>query len=235
MTMNIATIISADWVETHLGRWLRKARWSNPDATLCLVLVSEDPVYLDKTHRVIGGFDRLITVPAGFATRQFYNEARMRLCGMLGVDEVLYCDADADILEDVSGVGKESDSGIMWVRSPVIRQEWSLLSQQLGYGRPDVMANNGLLYMRGNYDDKYRAACKKVKKVGTNPRVEGMMAFNVMLRDMEDGSHFQLKDEWSVIWTDYNRLVDAKIIQYCNDTGQSKRLRLEALQEAAGL
>ena len=230
--MNICTIASDGWVDGHLARWLRKVRGSNPGATLCLILVSDNLRLLEPTHAVVGGFDKVITVSEKEATRPFYNEVRMRLCGMFGVGEVLYCDCDADILGDVSGLeGLEKDKGVLWVKSPVIRNEWSVLCQQMGYGRPEFMANNGLLYLRKNYDAEYRDGVERVGRFGTNPRVAGMMAFNAML--MAGGvEHAQVGEDWSVVWTDVERLRTAKVVQWCNEHGQSRRMELEALWRA---
>lgn len=216
--MNICTILSENWLESHGMRWARYARKSNPAATLHLLTTGS----VDAYRHVYGMFDRVVHFPRSCEVREWYNEVRMEATDLLGVDEVLYCDADADILRDLSWVPDFAKSDLMWVRSPTVSQEFREICAARGW--KDWGANNGLLYLRKNLKAPYRERMEVMKKEGVTERLRGTYAFNWLVRDIESA---ELPYYTSVIWWDYANLCNAHVVQYCNDQGQNKRLQLE--------
>jgi len=112
-----------------------------------------------------------------------------------------------------------------------MHDEWKIVSQKCGYGWPEKEMNNGMLYLRGSFAEEYKAAVQKASGVSDSGRVLGTFAFNIMLQD-NPTLWAEASYDNSVIWWDSDKWLDAKSIQYCNDQGQSKRLRLEALYDA---
>ena len=72
----------------------------------------------------------------------------------------------------------------------------------------------------------YEDAQEQARVALSNPRVSGSIAFNLLIHDSgivwEEIPYCN-----SVIWWDSLALGDAKVIQWCNDKGQAKRLALE--------
>jgi hypothetical protein len=90
----------------------------------------------------------------------------------------------------------------------------------------DWEGNNGLLYMRRDFTADYVKAEESIKSL--TPRIAGTMVFNYMVRSMKEPFAI-LPDNMGIIWWDVERHVGAKVVQYCNDKGQAKRVMLEQL------
>jgi hypothetical protein len=218
----IITIATRDWIDGHLERWIRLAKSSNPGAWFGLVLVSDDAM---EGHPVIRDFDKVVRFDEKENCRDFYNVVRMGATRIFGVDEVMYCDCDADILEGLEGSEVDvSGADLMWTRSPTASIEWVEYAKRCGY-RDLVMANNNLLYLRRDFSEDYKRELEVVTVAGLSPRLRGTYAFNRLIRSGVKGE--ALPDCWNVIWWDSPKFLGAKVVQYCNDMGQAKRLELE--------
>jgi hypothetical protein len=228
--MNIVTIASSGWIRGHLKRWIRMARKNCPGAKLYGLI--PDMRVEGEDRKIIETLDGFKMFGKDNANRPWYNLVRMSATKILGLEEVLYCDCDADVAEDLGGIEKENDKKLGCVKSPAMHEEWVALAEKLGWGYAKEEMNNGLLYMRGDCEEPYLKAREEVDKIGVEPRIAGTLVFNVMLRRNPE-MWGELPYKYSVIFWDLLHLPNAKIIQYCNDRGQSKRLRLEALYEAA--
>jgi hypothetical protein len=230
--MNICTIATADWIDPHLARWLRYVK-ANAGAghKLHLILAADDAGLMTGEHPVVGQFDDVRAYSSATFTRPWCNEVRMGATTLFGVDEMLYLDADADVLGDLGEIPGlvGDDARLGWVLSPKAHTEWMNLSARL-YGRwPGWTANNCLLYLRDDFTDAYKAAVEKVDKHAPNPRIKGTFAFNAMLLEMGEGEHVRLPDEYGVCWWDADKWLGARVIQCVNDGGKDKRERLERL------
>ena len=220
--MNICTIITEDWIETHLERWVRYIRKNTKDAKLYLFLMCGKV----PNNPILGEFEKVETYDPKLFGRQWLNTVRMDACKTFGLDEVLYIDADADVLEDISGIPEIVKGNLACVRSPVMHQPWTRwLAEQGKGGVGQVEYNNGLIYMRGNFTEQYALAWEAADKYDWVPdRIKGTIAFNIMLMDTPFDT---LGAEYGTIWWDADKCINAKLIQYCNSEGQKKRVMLE--------
>jgi hypothetical protein len=178
------------------------------------------------SHPVLAQFDMVKQFDPSYDHREWYNEVRMSATSIFGVDEILYCDADADIIRDMSVVPLFSDKKLMWVRSSGVTQEWKEICAKEGW--QDFGANNGLLYLRKDWSVEYRKWMDKFRADKVSPRMLGTYAFNALIREYKD-DNVGLPYETSIIWWDYSSpaYLNAKCIQWCNSQGQAKRLALE--------
>ena len=234
--MNICTICTPDWISSHLARWFRHVRFSNPTADLYLIMPGTPD---DLSHPVVREFTQTHLVdPAevyshGQLSRPWVNEVRMSATELFDVDEMLYIDADCDVYGDMSRGWAESDKDLMWVRSPWPNAEWTQMAGQFGYsGAGDWVANNGLLYMRRSFKDEWASAWEKCGNTHRNSRVTGVLNFNVMLRDNPELWH-ELPKRYSVVWRDWEMyglipsMDDGERVmcmQWCNAEGQKKHV-----------
>lgn len=220
--MNIATIITEDWVDSHLVRFIRYAKRSVPDAKLFLYYCGEG---MDRKFPGLRKeFEGVCEIP--LEGRNQFNRIRMSATTDFGVDSILYCDADADIIADISRIPEEVEgSSLAFVESPALHKDWVKLCKDLG--KPEEAsweANNGLLWMTEDWGVRYEEAFKAVDGKA-NPRIVGTMAFNWMLRNNEGWA--RLPYQYGVIWWDSAMFKGAKVVQYCNDKGQAKRVAME--------
>ena len=219
--LNICTISNVDWLTKHAERWLRYARSSNPSAQLHLILVGEP----DAEGRTIAdAFDVVKQYDKNCDNREFFNIIRMSATTELEVPEILYCDLDSDILQSLAYVPEFCDKPLMWVRSPGVSEEWVQICKKEGW--QNWGANNGLLYLRKDYKEPYLKWMAKLKADKVSPRLLGTYSFNAMIRELKD-ENAELPYYTSVIFWDYRNLLDAKVVQFCNDKGQARRLSLE--------
>ena len=232
--MNICTISTFDWLDAHTARWLRKIRENVPSAQTHLFLPFQTMESL--TNEVVQGFDGVTTVTenkeGGY---RFFDTYRMGATTHMGADEVLYIDADADVLADISDIPSLSDKPLLYCASPVMNRDWFAVAQVMGYGVQGAMANNGLLYLREDFTERYNTAMEKTMAVVTpavlaaHPglnKTMGLCAFNVMLLDNPDIGA-ALPDGYGVVWHQPDKWAGAKVIQYCNERGQEKHKALE--------
>ena len=228
--MNLVTICTGDqpWL-THLERWFRYARLRCPKAKLHLLYAGDPRV---TTQGVIKEFDEVKVYDGSVATRPWFNEVRMDATEIFGVKEMVYIDADCDIMGDLSGVVGETEKDLGWCRSPWCHPRWTVLSDEMGYGRGEWSANNGFLLMRRSFKEEYAKARKKIEEEQKKSRIGGILVFNVMLRMYPELAE-ELPYEYSVIRSDYGTpqgieaLENAYTIQYCNQINQALRLNLE--------
>jgi hypothetical protein len=228
--MNICTICTGNqpWL-THLERWFRYAKISNPQAKLHLILAGSPELL---TQGIIKEFDDVKLYDPSVICRPWFNEVRMDATDIFGVDEMLYIDCDCDIHERLDDVMADSKLDLGYCRSPWIHPHWTHMSEELGYGAATYSANNGLLYMRRSFKKEYAEARARIEEVQKGSRIGGILVFNTMLR-MNPLLAYEIAYEYSVIWHDWAQvnnvpvLRTAKTIQYCSDQGQQKRLFLE--------
>ena len=234
--MNIVTIATeGEWVDIHAARWLRYVRKHVPDAVTCLILAGQSQELLHPNHPVVGAFDKVRVFPMREFDRPWCNRVRLEALDLFELDECLYLDCDADVLGDLSPIPAFSDKPLLWVRSPVIHQEWFNVCQRKGVGAPKLEANNCLLYMRQTFVAEYDKAAAEVDTLDVHPRIRGTIAFNVMLLNNPDASAM-LPDIYGSVrgegrtedGKDY-MLKAAVVVQYCADRGKQKREELEAL------
>jgi hypothetical protein len=222
MSLNLMTISTANWLESHCARWVRFVKKSNPDAKRYLVCISDDPNI--NEHPVVKQFDCVKVYTEKDNCRDFYNIVRMGATKIFDVPEIMYCDADADVLQDLSGIPAISDKRCLYCMSPTMSQEW------IDYCHANklelFMVNNGFLYMRGDMTFEYCECMDVVKAAGLSERMRGTYAFNLMVRKHAERC-FALPERISSIWWNAEELMDCKIAQYCNSRGQAKRLALE--------
>jgi hypothetical protein len=175
-------------------------------------------------------FKSIVYAHTESANRKWFNSVRMGATKAFGVDSILYLDCDADVLADVSPmVNAVTSAQIGAVLSPVMHVELGELASKLGWGAPEREWNNGLLWLQRDYTSDYEKAWDKAEASGVNrPRIPGTLAFNTMLHDLPVGEFVTVPSEYGVIWHDVASLGTARIVQYCNDFGQQKRLELEA-------
>ena len=221
---HLCTIITPDWVDAHLSRWLRYVKRNCPDTNLYLFYVggnidADFPTLRDQ-------FEAVEELPA--EGRAQFNRIRMSATTTFGVGAIGYLDADSDVLADISAIPElVGDSTLAFVDSPAIHKPWSDLCRKLGKGSDwsGWAGNNGLLYMTEDWGERYDKAVKAVEDTGISPRIIGTVAFNYMLRENEGWT--KLPYEFSTIWWDSEFFRNAKVIQYCNDNGQRKRVMME--------
>lgn len=225
--MRLVTICTEDWIDKHLVRWVRYARKNMPQAELYLFYSGSETGLL---HPVMKFFKAIRNYGLGLE-RRWFNEIRMKACGEFKVDEILYCDADADILRDVTDIQRVLDRPLLCVRSPAEHGDWQeiCIRNKWPLGKE---VNNGLLYMRRDFHKEYAEAEKEVAKYVAADRIRGTIVFNLMVH-----LHPELVGvvpyEYSTIWWDAKGLPGAKIVQYCSDKGQAKRMMLEQIHRAA--
>lgn len=217
--MNICTIITAGWVDKHLIRWKRYADKNLPTWKKYLIY-AEDWIG-DAESWVKDSFDGVKVIGAG--QRDLWNRCRMGATTLFGLDEVVYCDADADILAPLELQDIMGDATMGFVKSPAKHGDWVNICDKRGW--PSWEANNGFLYLKCDWTEEYDKAVESVKAECTSDRISGTMAFNWMLRNSEGWT--ELPYENSMIWWDVNNIIGARVVQYCNDQGQAKRLVLE--------
>ena len=231
--MNILTISTADWVGPHLERWVRRVKESNPGAMLGLLYVTGDGGEAAPSW-VRDEFFDVKVYPAGTFGRVWVNEVRMGACGIFGWESCIYCDADADIVGDLGGIaagGGGEGVELACCRSPVVHSAWWDIARKFDYEFPDRYYNNGLLWMARDWNEEWTAAVNKLVGVELPERIMGTLIFNVMLNE-NVGKWFELGKEYQAIWWEGVKLRAAKVVQYCNDGGQDKRVELERLRRA---
>lgn len=219
----ICTIITADWVDRHLVRWLRYAKQNCPDWSRYLYFCGPGAVEHPWLREEFAG---IIELPE--SDRPMFNRVRMGACADFGVDAIVYCDADADIIgniDELYELGKGKKVG--FVESPALHGSWREICDKKKWINWE--ANNGLLYMSCDLRSEYDKAVEDAKEHNPPARIAGTIAFNLMLRSLEDGQYVKLPENYSVIWWDHTSFLGAKIVQYCNDKGQDKRIRLESI------
>ena len=217
----LVTISNDKWAYSHLIRWHRYAR-KYSKCRLGLILISDNEQLISELTEQ---FDKVEVYPESADCRDFYNEVRL-IAPVLFEEPVIYCDADADVWGDLSDL-LDTDSEIGCVMNPGHFPDWD----KMGEGRKEY--NNGFLTL--NYDaqraleiaDLYSKCMDEARDAMSNPRVSGSIGFNLMFHS-GDVKCIELPYCNSVIWWDDLALSDAKVIQWCNDKGQAKRLALEA-------
>jgi len=241
--LTIVTQCDAQWIPSHLRRFLKLAKRAMPEAQLCLALYTPGAApIMDETGAcadVWAMLDQveLLPLPAtAELARDEYNTIRMGMGHLFGVDEYLYMDADVDVFADLSDIPGKSEKRLMWCQSPVMNADWPPIAKTFGYDM-GVVANNGLLYVRGDLRKEYCEALDIVTNDMLTPqRTRGMMAFNVMLRKYPELSAM-LEYIYGVIWWDGKTMVQnpaagtapayaaAKTLHYCNDAGKAERAK----------
>lgn len=217
MSIAVATIITDDWIDSHLVRWVRYIRKNVKDAKLYLFYAQGKGEY--RKHPVLAEFE-IIDIFDGIPNRHWLNAVRMGATKTFGVDEILYLDADCDVLADLNELKCEKELGC--VKSPVIHNELKRVNTAMGGAILRNCMNNGLIYMKRDFTDEYETAWEQVARHMPKNRIAGTVVFNMMLKDYEE-----LPYEYGVIWWDTQNMLSARIIQYCNDQGQAKRTELE--------
>jgi len=228
--LNLTTICTGNqpWI-THLERWFRYARLNFPQAKLHLIYAGDPRVTSDG---VFAEFDEVKLYEPDVICRPWFNEVRMDATEIFGVDEILYIDCDCDIHEPLDGIMGDSALELGYCRSPVCHPQWTVLSDDMGYGRASWSANNGLLYMRRSFKAEYAEARAKIEEMQKGSRIGGILVFNLMLK-MYPLLAYECDYLYSVIRSDCRQIKGepmlklAKTIQYCNSSNQEHRLQLE--------
>lgn len=209
------------WAYSHLIRWFRYAK-ANSGCRLGLILISEDEKLIAELTEQ---FDKVEVYPPSADCRDFYNEVRL-IAPVLFEEPCITCDIDADVWGDLSNLLADSTAEIGCVKNPGHFPDWD----KMGEGRKEY--NNGFLVL--NYgseraqavQDAYATSMDEARDAMSNPRVSGSIGFNLLFYSgavkCEEIPYCN-----SVIWWDSLALGDAKVIQWCNDKGQAKRLALE--------
>lgn len=220
--MNLCTIITPDWVDKHLIRWLRYAKKNVPGERFLYYL---GPARNHSFPWLKDEFKTIIDLP--HEGRDQYNFIRMGATEDFGVKEICYCDADADIIAPIDELEVEVKEDIAFVPSPSIHSEWTRLCIKNKWNWLDWEANNGFLYMKRDFRNEYAEAKKELEGQVEKPRISGTMTFNLMVRRI--GKATVLPYNFGVIWWDATGLLGAKVVQYCNDKGQQKHIMLEEI------
>ena len=227
--MNIVTISTGSWVNNHLKRWVRLVKQSNPGAWLGLIYI-DDGTPCDA--EVVNQFDRVAMYGAESKHRDFYNVVRMGATTIFGKAEIIYCDCDADVVGDIGRLADYRSGELAFCKSPAESQEW--LDYAKLKGHEPWMANNGLLVLGMDFTEEYQVALQKVVDDGLSERMRGTYAFNMMVRsNLRQDLYDVIPPEYGVIWWDVEKFATARIIQFCSDHGQAKRLMLEKEWEDA--
>ena len=223
--MNILTIITPNWVDSHLARWLRYVQKNCPDADLLLYYVGGNGIKRDFPG-LREQFKQVIELP--LEGRAQFNRIRMSAVTDFKVQSCLYLDADCDVLESLAAIPEQTvGKSLAFVDSPAIHKSWSELCRKLDKDESwsGWVGNNGLLWMTEDWGERYDKAVKVVEDSGISPRIIGTVAFNWMLR--ENDGWAKLPYNYGVIWWDSDNFHGAKVVQYCNDNGQKKRVTME--------
>lgn len=219
--MNLVCISTDNFVDSHLIRFIRHVKQQCPDCKLYLYYLGNG---MDKKFPGLrDNFEQVITRP--LTGRPQFNRIRMSATSDFNLDNATYCDIDADFIGNIDDIPSLcGDNTLGFVESPAIHQDWSRICKDKGWDE-SWEANNGLLYMTEDWGERYDAAVEAVEAYGSSPRVTGTMSFNWMLRENEGWA--KLPYEYGTIWWDSEMFLGAKIIQYCNDQGQAKRVTME--------
>jgi len=220
MSLNLCAIATEDWIDAHAVRWVRYVRKYNPDAKLYLYYIGSDMA--GKFPKMYDEFEKVIERP--LEGRPQFNRIRMSATTDFGVDEILYCDLDADIIAPLDNIadGLHPKATLACVESPAVHKDWANMADDKGMDRREF--NNGLLLMRDDWGGRYDKAVEAVQGKA-NPRIIGTIAFNYMLNTNQNWG--ELDPKYGVIWWDVRSFLGAKIVQYCNDEGQMKRVVME--------
>jgi len=245
--MNICTIVDENWLDTHLKWFMHKALRAMPkryvnesmgvDVELnryYLVVVHRSDKEKLAQHPVVRQFDYVQYVEhdpdkPGYLQ---YNALRFSLLERFGIDQVLYTDADVNILGDLRGI-KTSTADLMWVKSPCEIAGMKALLELVGLPGDHIEGtphhNAGLLYMRRDFHDEYLEAAQKAIDAEFTPRMIGNAAFNIMIRSLPLEDHCEAPYKYDTIWWDHAKLNEALAVHYCNDDGKRKREFLESV------
>jgi len=201
-------------------RYIRK---NVKDAKLYLFYIGDSEAL---SAPLFAEFEKILMFDSSKNNRHFLNACRMGATKHFDVPEILYCDCDADVMQDLSHIPAMSDRPLMCVKSPKPRDTYIKVMVDAGKGIPKTEMNNGLLYLRKDMESEYNQYWVKAGDTPASMRIRGTIAFNLMLNDHPE-LVFELPYKTSVIWWDIVNTVDADIVQYCSDQGQSKREVLE--------
>jgi hypothetical protein len=217
--MNLVAITTDNFVDEHLVRWLRYVSEYAPDAKKYLFYLGEG---MDtKFPGLSEQFEKVVTLP--FEDRAQFNRVRMSATTYFDIEDCVYCDIDCDILDDLSEIpALMGDKALGCVASPANHKDWNKMCADEGWDLTEY--NNGLLYMSEDWGERYDWAVKAVEGKA-NPRIEGTISFNYMLKQTDDW--VALPDSMGCIWWDSTSFPTAKVVQYCNDNGQRKRVMME--------
>ena len=215
------TICNDKWAYGHLLRWYRYARL-NSECRLGVILISDNDKLVEE---VTEQFDEVVVFPVEKDNRDFYNEVRL-IAPKLFKESCIYDDCDSDVWSSLADI-MDGVEEIGCVGSPGHFKDW----EKMGEGKKEN--NNGFLVL--NYSPEradeianvYADCMKAATDADSLKRVSGSIAFNIMLRGGLV-KWTELPYATSVIWWDDLAMIDAKVIQWCNDKGQAKRLLLEA-------
>lgn len=218
--MLLMTISNDKWACSHLRRWYRYAK-KYSKCELGVIYIGDDA---RMEAELKDAFDHVVNFNSNHDHRRFYNSVRLTAPALFDTPCV-YCDCDADVWDSLDLT--YPDVEVCCVKSPAEHSDW----KQMGEGKAEY--NNGFLVLR--YDAAraeairsiYEARTQEVIDAGAHPRTAGTMAFNKMLHS-QDVTWAELDYSHSVIWWDDMAFWDAKVIQWCNDKGQSHRLRLQS-------
>jgi len=207
-------------VSGHLVRWLRYAKRYNPDAELYLYYIGTKMD--EKFPGLRDNFTKVIEMP--LEGRPQFNRIRMSATTDFEVDEIAYIDADADVIAPLDNIadGLHDKATLACVESPATHADWRKMASDEQFDPREF--NNGLLLLRDDWGERYDKAVQAVEGKA-HPRIVGTIAFNYMLNTNEGWG--ELDPSYGVIWWDVQSFLGAKIVQYCNDKGQAKRLTME--------
>jgi hypothetical protein len=252
----IATMCDIQWVKTHLLRFIRLGRRAMPDARFCVAIMHDGqippigswlPEWSTKTEvsKVLDLFDRVAQIKPeqdDDARRRQANRVRMQFCEVFDVPELLFIDADVDIYATIADVPKMNTKPVGWCMSPVMHQDWVATAKTIGYKTDKVpCANNGMLFLRGDCSKPYRAAERVADGLMLNPRIKGLVTFNIMLHENPE-AHWQIPYHYGHIWWDTTTKVknqsDGQVVcvhevartsHFCGDGGKQARQNKDSL------
>ncbi len=233
--LDIATISRADrWIDDVLPRFagMIDACHRRP-VRKHLLLVAEEPHGGREAERVrrrlAGLFDRVVARPAprlrAGARLLDFDALRAGLVTDLGLREVLYIDADTDVVEDLGEVLDYAPAAdLLWVANPLLLEPIAGDLVRHGYAAagapPAALIEPGFLHLRRDFSEAFAALVERHPDV--HPFAPGSTYWNMLAISLGDRAR-RLPDRFNrTFWDVSAAAAGAKSVHF---TGHWKRLQ----------
>lgn len=227
--LNIVTVATCnEWIEYHLRRFVWQAKKTNPKANYYVIIPyseEEKDAALTWKSVLLPHFTAVVTtrcidVPGRL---MYYDWLRSNVLEAFGLEEALYLDADADIMENLDHIRDiQPDKQLLCVPNTLTMTDVTktLLQYGLDYSSFPCI-DPGFLYFRRSYAAEFNRI-RQEHRYNNNDFVPGSSVWNVVIQQAGDAGVLPYTYNVHVVWG-WHSLAHAKVIHFCGDLGKVQR------------